>query len=72
MINQKICQVWNCNDIAEYINPETKFCYCQKHYDNLNGKIIYQSANKNEGIAEISIKLIKIQSNFDIDKIEVI
>lgn len=41
---QKIkCNVAYCKEIAEYYNPRSNFKYCQKHFDRLGGKIIYET-----------------------------
>ena len=35
----KNCNVPNCPENAEYINPNSSFKYCQIHFDKLEGKI---------------------------------
>lgn len=57
------CQVFNCENVAEYFNPDSGLKYCEECKTRLGGRIIYQSHNPKTGIKEISTRLLKIPLN---------
>lgn len=47
------CNVPNCGNNAEYINPNSSYKYCQGHYDKLGGKVILDSRSNPKIIVKL-------------------
>jgi len=64
------CQVANCENESEFVNPRSDLKYCEYHAEKLHFKIVYQFADSKNGQKEDSEKLIPIPTmDFDMMKI---
>lgn len=48
------CNVWACENRAEYVNPRSGMFYCLGHYNQLHGRVIYDTARRD---VQILVKL---------------
>lgn len=70
---KKTCQVYNCNELGDYYNPDSGFVYCESCKIKLGGRIIYQKADSRNAIFEKSTRLLIIKidiPDFDIMKVK--